>query len=317
MHRFVERRSLGRSGIGVSVIGMGGWAIGGDAWGPVDDRESLDAIACALERGITFFDTADVYGRGHSESLLGRALRGRRDDVVICTKVGLWDSHADVKPNIYSNPESIVRCCEASLRRLGTDWIDVYLCHLWWDENVEAFLEAFEHLQRAGKIRSYGVSTDNGGHLRHFDQHGTCAVVQVEYSLFNRAAEREVLPYCRERDIGVIVRGPLYKGLLTGKFDTSSTFPEGDLRQGWPNEPWFLEALGLVEQLSVLEQGDRDLAQVALRFVLDQPGVHTAIPGAKTRGQVDANVRAAGASLGEEDLRLIEELAPAGQLFMP
>ncbi len=306
----MQYRTLGRTGLEVSTIGFGGWAIGGDAWGPVEDRQSLAAIERALELGVTFFDTADVYGRGRSEELLGRALGGRRDDVVVCTKVGLWDSHVDRKPNIYSDPALIVECCEASLRRLGTDRIDVYLCHLWWDENTEAFLEAFEQLRTAGKIQHYGVSTDTPSHLRHFDQDGTCDVVQLDYSILKRDAERELLPYAQEQRIGTIVRGPLRMGLLTGKFDADTTFPEDDVRHGWPDEPWYRDAIETVERLRPLAQDERSLGQLALGFVLSHPAVHVAIPGAKTPEQVEGNAAAADTPLRADERARIEALAP-------
>jgi aryl-alcohol dehydrogenase-like predicted oxidoreductase len=301
----VRRTTLGRTGIEVSRIGFGAWAIGGDAWGPVDDAESTAAIERALELGVTFFDTADVYGRGRSEELLGRALRGRRDEVVLSTKVGLWDSHVDRKPNLYSDPDLIVRCVEASLRRLGTDRVDVLFCHLWWDENTEAFLDAFDRLKREGKARATGVSTDDVAHLRHFDRDGGCDVVQFDLSILNRDAERELLPYARERGIGTVVRGPLHKGLLSGKFDEATRWPEGDVRHGWPDEPWYRDALGTVARLRPLERDDRPLSQVALAWVLAQDGVDVAIPGAKTPAQVEANARAADAGLSADELAAV------------
>ena len=303
--------TLGKTGLTVSRIGFGAWAIGGDAWGPVEDRESLATIERALELGVTFFDTADVYGRGHSEELLGRALEGRRDEVVISTKVGLWDSHADRKPNVYSDPQLIVDCCEASLRRLRTDRIDVYFCHLWWNENVEAFLDAFERLKAAGKIRSYGVSTDDVAHLRHFNQDGTCEVVQLDYSILKRGPERELLPYAQAENLGTVVRGPLRMGLLSGKFDASTTFPEGDVRHAWPDEAWYREALETVEGLRSLTTDGRPLAELALRFVLRHPAVHVAIPGAKTPAQIEANAAAGDGGLRDDELARIDDLAPA------
>ena len=307
----MEYRVLGKTGIEVSAIGMGCWAIGGDAWGPVEDRDSLAAMERALELGVTFFDTADVYGRGHSEELVGRALKDRRDDVVIATKVGLWDSHRDVSPNIYSDPALIIERCEASLRRLQTDRIDVYQCHLWWDENTEAFLEAFDRLKEQGKIRFYGVSTNDAEHLRHFNQNATCDVCQFDYSILNRTPEQELLPYCQEAGIGTIVRGPLRMGLLTGKFTLETTFPEGDVRRRWPEEPWYRESIEKVERLRSLADGNRRLSEIALRFVLNHPAVHVAIPGAKNPAQIEANAAAADGQLSSDDLALIDEVAPA------
>ncbi len=305
----MEYRELGRTGLKVSAVGMGCWAIGGDAWGPVADADSLAAIQRAVDLGVTFFDTADVYGRGRSEQLVGQALRGRRDQVVIATKVGLWESGGD-RPNLYTDPKMILAQCDESLRRLGTDVIDVYQCHLWWDENTEVFLEAFEQLKEQGKIRVYGVSTNEIDHLRRFDQHGTCGVIQVDYSILNRSAEEGVLPYCGEHNVGVILKGPLKMGVLTGKFATDTSFPEGDVRKEWPQEEWYREALDKVERLRPLANDRRTLGQVALAFAIHHPAVSVAIPGAKTPEQIEANAGAADVRLNEEDLRSIDEVEP-------
>ena len=310
----MEMRRLGSSGLQVSALGFGTMTFGGAegfrSVGTTQADEARRLIDLCLEAGVNLFDTADVYSQGASEEVLGQALDGRRDDVVLSTKVGLWDSHVDRPPNIYSDPQLIVDCCEASLRRLRTDRIDVYFCHLWWDENVEAFLQAFEQLKSAGKIRSYGVSTDDVAHLRHFNQDGTCEVVQFDYSILKRGPERELLPYAQAENLGTVVRGPLRMGLLSGKFDASTTFPEGDVRHGWPDEAWYREALETVEGLRALATDGRPLAELALRFVLRHPAVHVAIPGAKTPAQIEANAAAGDGSLGDEELARIDELAP-------
>lgn len=305
----MEYRKLGRAGIEVSVIGMGCWAIGGDAWGPVEDETAKAAIRRALDLGVNFFDTADVYGRGRSERVLGEVLEGRRDEVVIATKVGLWHS-GDDRPNAYADPKMVFESCEASLERLRTDHIDVYQCHVWWDENTEVFVGAFEELKRQGKIRAYGVSTSQIEHLRHFDQAGTCDTLQFDYSILNRQPETELLPYCEDHDIGTIVRGPLRMGILTGKFTPETTFPEGDVRRNWPKEPWYGEQLEKTEALKALAEGRR-LSEIALSFVLRHPAVHTAIPGAKNPEQMEQNARAASVELTELDLELIESVSPA------
>ena len=305
----MEYRTLGRTGIDVSVVGMGCWAIGGDAWGPVDDRESIAAIRRALELGITLFDTSDVYGRGRSEGLVAEALRDQRDEVVIATKVGLWHSGGD-RPNAYTKPEMVIESCDASLRRLRTDRIDVYQCHLWWDENTEVFLEAFERLKRDGKIRAYGASTNEVGHLRHFDRNGTCEILQFDYSILNRSPEKELLPVAGERRMGTLARGSLRMGVLTGKFTAETTFPEGDIRREWPRQDWYREQLERAERLKSLANG-RSLAQVALAYVLSHPAVSTTIPGAKNPHQVEQNAAAADVTLSDDDRRLIDDVAPA------
>jgi myo-inositol catabolism protein IolS len=303
----MEYRELGRTGLKVSTIGMGCWAIGGDAWGPVDDRDSTAAIERALEVGINLFDTADVYGRGRSEELLGQALQGRRDDMIVATKVGLWHSGGD-RPNAYTRPEMILESCEESLRRLQTDRIDLYQCHLWWDENTDVFLEAFEQLKTDGKIRASGVSTNEIDHLRHFDQDGTCEILQFDYSILNRSPERELLPYAHERRIGTLARGSLRMGILTGKFTADTLFPEGDVRREWPQQEWYGEQLAATERLKGVA-GTRSLSQVALAFVLAHPAVSTTIPGAKTPQQIQQNADAANVQLSDEDHRLIDDVA--------
>jgi myo-inositol catabolism protein IolS len=305
----MDYRDLGRTGIRVSTIGMGCWAIGGDAWGPVDDRDSVAAIHRALDLGIHLFDTADVYGRGRSEELVGTALEGRRDMAVIATKVGLWHSGGE-RPNAYTHPRMVLESCDESLRRLRTDRIDVYQCHLWWDENTEVFLEAFEKLKTQGKIRTYGVSTNDVDHLRHFDQNGTCEILQFDYSILNRSPERELLPYALARRIGTLARGSLRMGILTAKYSADTVFPDSDIRREWVGQGWFEEQLEKTDRLKPLAGESRRLSQIALAFVLAHPAVSTTIPGAKTPDQVEQNVAAADRPLSDTERRLIEEVAP-------
>lgn len=302
----MEYRALGKTGIEVSEIGFGAWAIGGDAWGPVEDEKSVRAMERAIELGITFIDTADVYGDGHSESLVAQVLKGRRDRLVVSTKGGLMGHHRDPeKGAVYDRPEKVIDACEASLRRLGTDYIDVYFCHIWWDNDreTEAFLAAYDRLKRDGKVRAIGISTDGFKHIKHYNQNGGLDVVQLDYSILNRNAEKEILPYLQEHDIGVVVRGPLKMGILTGKFSSDTTFPDGDIRQNWPNEGWFQDSLRQVEQLRPLQREDQTLGQLALRFILSHPAVSVAIPGAKTPEHVEENAAASTRPLLSEDER--------------
>ena len=310
----MEYRELGKSGIQVSEIGFGAWAIGGDAWGPVEDAASIAAMERALELGINFIDTSDVYSDGYSEELVARVIKDRRDQVIVSTKGGLMGHHRDPKREpVYDRPEKVREALQNSLRRLGTDYVDVYFDHIWWDkhEETEAFIEALARLKADGKARAVGVSTDDFDYVRHFNRNGALDVVQLEYSILNRKAEGQILPYLQEHGIGVVVRGPLQKGLLTGKFTPESTFAEGDVRHSWPDEPWFTESVEKVERLRVLEREGQTLGQLALRFVLSHPAVSTAIPGGKTPEQVEANAAASVRPLlSEEELRLINEVAP-------
>lgn len=307
-------RRLGTTDIELSEIGFGAWAIGGDAWGPVDDQRSVAAIRRAIELGATFVDTADVYGDGRSERLVGQAIKGNRDGVVISTKGGLMGHHRmpELDP-VYDRPEKVIDALEASLGRLGTDYVDVYWCHIWWDkhEETEAFLVAFNELKRSGKARAVGVSTDSIDHLRHFNQDSGIDAVQFDYSILNRKAESELLPYAAQHGLGCVVRGPLFKGLLSGKFTPDTAFAEGDIRQSWPSEPWYPAALESVERLRSLTPTGQTLTQLALQFVLAHPAVSSAIPGAKDESQVEDNVAAAHSPpLSDEDLEIIRGIPP-------
>ena len=301
----MEYRTFGRTGITVSEIGFGAWAIGGDAWGEVDDRASVDAIRRALECGVTLIDTADVYGGGRSERLVAAAVRGRRQDVVISTKGGLMEHHRDpARPPVYDQPEKVLDALDASLRRLETDHVDLYWCHIWWDDPVEtdAFIAAFDRMKRAGKALAVGISTDSVNHVRHYDAADAIDGVQLDYSVLNRAAEAELLPYCVEQQLGVVARGPLFKGFLTGKFTREMTFSPGDIRESWPDSPEFEDRVHAVDALDRLTEPDETLSQLALRFVLAHPAVSAAIPGAKTAEQVDANARASRRPLLGDDV---------------
>lgn len=292
----LPRRTLGKSDIPVTVVGMGLWAAGGDQWGETDDQKILSAIDCALDAGVNFFDTADAYGMGHSEELLGRAMKGRRDKFVVATKIGWLNFDGERNQSAYDTVEKFIAGVESNLRCLDTDYIDVMQSHIHYREpTLEIFLEGFQRLQEAGKIRAYGVSTSDFEYLQAYNEDGGCATLQIDYSILNRTAEEEILPYCQEHDIGVIVRGALTMGILTGKYDADTRFGADDFRRRWHENPEeheiFLQDLETVEQLRPLAT-ERSLAQLALQFVLAHPAVTTVIPGAKNPRQARDNVQA-------------------------
>ena len=313
----IETRMLGKSGIEVTKTGIGLWAAGGSSWGSTDDRESLDAIDAALDAGITFFDTADVYGSGHSEDLLGQAMRGRRDRFIVATKIGWQGFDADRNQSAYDTVDKLVAGVETNLRRLQTDHVDVIQSHIDFREpTLEMFLEGFQKLQRDGKVRAYGVSTSDLEYLQAFNVDGGCATLQTDYSILNRTAENEILPYCQQHNIGVIVRGPLAMGILTGKFGQDTRFGEGDFRRRWHENldeyQIFLDDLEKVQRLIPLADG-RTMAQLALQFVMAHPAVTVAIPGAKTRRQLADNVGAALLpALAPDELAQIDAVVPPG-----
>ena len=219
-------RAFGKTGWRVSQVGVGCWQFGGaitvdgkpDGWPNVSDEESAATIQRAVELGINFFDTSDMYGWGRSEEVLGRTLKkiGHPDRIHIATKVGFW--HDDRGGRTFNESKDyILRACDASLRRLQIDHIDLYQCHLWRTERWTEFLDAFETLQQQGKIGFYGVSTNDFDIVERFDERKKLTAVQSRYSLLNRKAEREILPYCRGRGIAFIARTPFARGRLSGR----------------------------------------------------------------------------------------------------
>ncbi|PGR99956.1 MULTISPECIES: aldo/keto reductase [Bacillus] len=308
----MKYRALGKTSLTVSEIGFGAWAIGGDEWGPVNDKHSISAMKKAIECGVNFIDTADVYGLGHSEKLVAQAIKEHRNDIILSTKGGLIGHHYDPDGEpVYDTAAKVIAVFETSLLRLQTDYIDVYFCHIWWDkrEETEAFLRAFEILKRDGKVRAVGVSTHDLQYIKNFNKDGQIDVIQLDYSILNREPENDILPYLQEKNLGAVIRGPLKMGILTGKFTDQTTFPDGDLRQDWPKETWFQDDLRKVEQLRSLSNPKQTLGQLALRYVLSHPAVSVSIPGAKTANQAAENAAASVRPLLlEEELAYIRKL---------
>lgn len=323
MHQEMTR-TLGRSGIKVSAVGMGCWAIGGQdggdlpsGYGSVDDEESIRAIHRALERGVTLFDTAAVYGCGHSERILGQALGKQRQNVIIATKFGAQFDEATrrVTGGFDPSPTYIRQSCEASLRRLQTDYIDLYQFH----ENhydLERALEVREILEQLvaeGKIRFYGWSTDDPERARMFAQGPHCTAIQHNLNIL--ADKPEMLAVCEENDLASINRGPLAMGLLTGKYTSRDHFGQQDIRSSqfsW--NPFNNERFpGLLQQLEkvrdILTSNGRTLAQGALAWIWARSERTIPIPGFKTVEQVEENVGAMNfGPLSQSQMDVIEAL---------
>lgn len=313
-------RTLGRSGIEVSAMGLGCWAIGGPfwregkpvGWGEVDDDESIRAIHHALKLGVTFFDTADVYGCGHSEKVLGKALEGKRDQVVIATKFGnLFDSETRQIVGEDASPDYIHTACDASLRRLRTDYIDLYQLHLWgYDEDKAGpVIDALEKLVDAGKIRSYAWSTDRPQAVRVFAEGEHCTAVQQKLNIFE--GNDEILEICEAQNLASVNRGPLAKGLLTGKFSADSELPEDDVRHDWNfTEGDIAERMRKLEAIhDVLTADGRTPAQGALGWIWARSEKTVPIPGFKTKEQVEENAGAMEyGPLSDEQMHQIEEI---------
>jgi aryl-alcohol dehydrogenase-like predicted oxidoreductase len=303
-------RRLGPDGPEVSAIGFGAWAIGGPAsrdgrpigWGEVDDDESVAAIHAALDAGITFFDTANVYGAGHSERVLNRALAGRREQVVIATKFGnVIDEEKRIAVRHDTSPEQIREQCDGSLSRLGTDYLDLYQLHV-GDlplDQVDGVLEVLEELVAAGKIRAYGWSTDDPARAAVFAAGEHCAVVQHRLNVLQDAPE--LLALCAESNLASVNRSPLAMGLLTGKRAAGQALEAGDIRSAPPAWlPGFTAATGAdpawlarVDALrSVLTSSGRTLAQGALAWLWARSPHTVPIPGFRTVAQAEENAAA-------------------------
>ena len=307
----MKQRRLGKTGWDVSAVSMGCWGIGGQ-WGEVSERQAIRTVHAALDAGVNLFDTADSYGLGQSEILLGKALADRPSAGYVATKVGNWARRQDDPPGLKSI-YSIIGCCHASLHRLGMDTIDLYQCHVGSPDRPEIFVEAFELLKEQGKIRHYAISTNDLAALKALDVNGQCAACQINYSILNRTAERDILPHCQDHDIGVLLRGPIAQGLLTGKFDQTTRFDDM-VRSGWnaggAGRQTFLSRLEVVSRLrSVLRPG-QSMLDMALQFTLAHPAVTCPIPGMKSPEQARANAAAADGDLDAEQLDAIAAICP-------
>ena len=317
-------RRLGQSDLKITPIGIGAWAIGGGswefAWGPQDDEESIAAIRAGLERGINWIDTAAVYGLGHSETIVGRAVKGLRQRPYIFTKCSLvWDDSGNVSHNLEA--ASIRREAEASLMRLGVDTIDLYQIH--WPAwrggpesdspgSIEEAVGALALLQREGKIRNIGVSNFNAKQMQRALNVAAITSLQPPYSLLARDVESSVLPFAREHKMGVIVYSPMASGLLSGSMtrERIAALPEDDWRKRSPNfqEPLLSRNLRLVETLrAIAKRRDATPGEVAIAWTLRNPAITGAIVGVRSARQVSGIAGAADVELSADDMLEIEQ----------
>src|SRR2546423_12265806 len=305
----MQDRTLGNAGIRVSEIGFGGWAVGGSAeasgtplgWGPPSDDESLAAIRRARELGVTFFDTADSYGFGRSESLLGIVLPRRRNEVVIATKVGIVRTAAGEMRKDFSK-QHIFLAVDGSLKRLRTDYIDLYQTHnpTLDDLRREEIQEAMEMLQDAGKIRSWGISVSTPEEGMEIVEHGWAHTIQVLYNILNQAPARELFPAAQAKGYGIIARVPLASGLLTGKFRPDAQFAADDVRQNFLTPRRLQEAVDNVDEAkAIIGGGARHPARGAppLPVVDEAGGGAVPRPGGVAPGGTEA-ARAPGERAG-------------------
>ena len=302
-------RVLGSTRLKVSEVGFGAWAIGGNthgnSYGPTDDETSINAILKAVELGCNFFDTADVYGHGHSEELLGKATKGRRADMIIATKVGGDFYHGQRRMNF--DPDYVEFAVDKSLERLGTDYLDLLQMHnppLQLMRDPKLYLP-FEKLKKTGKIRHYGVSIHNPQEGLEAIRYGRPESIQVVYNILRQEAKEKLFEAATEKNVGIIAREPLANGFLTGKYNEDSTFQPGDIRHNFPRE-YIRQLTRASEQLKFLESKHRTLSQASIRFVLDHKEISTVIPGAKGPTQSEQNMKSSNLPplTGEELLRI-------------
>jgi aryl-alcohol dehydrogenase-like predicted oxidoreductase len=319
----MERRMLGRSQIQVSAIGLGTNAIGGPVWdrsvrenlpigyGDVDTKEALQAIQHAVSLGITFFDTADEYGCGQSERLLGEALKGKRDQLIIATKFGVtFDETSREITGTEASPTYIRRACEASLQRLRTDFIDLYQFHLrdYPLERAGEVRQTLEELAAVGKIRWYGWSTDDPARASFFAQGDHCVAIQHRLNIL--IDNPTLLELCDQYDLASINRIPLLMGVLTGKFTAQTALPDKDIRKEYFKHSSFLEDLKRIDRLkTTLTAKGHTLPQASLAWILTRHPRTIPIPGFRNVRQVEENAKTfKNGLLSQEQMRQVEEI---------
>jgi aryl-alcohol dehydrogenase-like predicted oxidoreductase len=311
----MEQRALGKNGLMVSAIGLGCMGMSG-TYGQADEKESVAAIDRAVELGINFFDTANVYGDGHNERLVGNALRSRRDKVIIATKFGIAHEKDGALSGINGKPAYVQAACEASLNRLGVDVIDLYYLHrVDPDTPIEETVGAMAKLIQQGKVRFLGLSEAASATIRRANAVHPITALQSEYSLWTRDVEKEILPTCSELGIGFVPFSPLGRGFLTGQSTDADHLEGGDFRKSSPrfqpeNHKKNLEFMQQLEQIAQ-EKGFTP-AQLALAWVLAQGKDIVPIPGTKRRKYIEENVKALDLSLSKSDLDRIDKVAPLG-----
>ena len=299
-------RKFGKMGWPVSAVGLGTWNLG-NQWGELSDQDSEVIIKTSFESGLNLFDTAESYGipTGLSELRLGRSLKGiPRDSYYVVSKIGHWGKRTGC--GIPKDTIDMIRGCgHACAGRMHLDYLDVMLCHEGLIEDPTVYIEGFEALIGEEFIRAYGISTDNLDVVKNFQKisGGKCSVVELNYSLLNRSAENGLLPYCIENNIGILVRGPLHRGLLGGKFDLNSEFTDS-VRSSWNKEgkhrEQYEEKIAHVERIKSILPEPMSLSELALGFILKHSANMCVIPGATRPEQVQANAAAAQTLIPDE-----------------
>ena len=315
-------RKIGASGIDASVVGLGTWAIGGWMWGGTNEAESIDAIRASIDEGISLIDTAPAYGQGVSEEIVGKAIKGRRDRVVLATKCGLvWHvgegtyffEQAGKPVHRYLGKDSIIHEVEQSLTRLGTDYIDLYITH--WQDSTTPIAEtmaALESLKQQGKIRAIGASNASIDDLNFYLAAGQLDAVQEEYSMVKRSLEQTLLPTCIARNVATLSYSSLALGLLSGKIGPERVFTGDDLRKDNPrfstgNRQKVARLMDAISPIAAAHGAT--LAQIVIAWTLQQPGITFALCGARNADQARENAKAGRLRLSTAEMNAISEAA--------
>ena len=304
----MQYRELGGSGIKISIVALGCWAMGGShGWRYQEDKDSIDTIHRALDIGINFIDTAPVYGYGRADEIVGKALRNRREKVILATKVGIsWGKDGEYR---NATRERVFEEIEESLRRLQTDYIDLYQVH-WPDPKtpIEETATALSELLKKGKIRAAGISNYAVEEMKEFMKYCPLASLQPFYNMFGREIDKKILPFCQENDIGIIAYSPLYNGILTGKFFRGAEIPD-DLRRNnleLKGKRFDINLKAIKKLDEIARKYNHSLAQLAISWVISQPGITSAICGARRTSQIEENAAGSGLMLNKEDMDKIE-----------
>ena len=305
-------KKIPNTDLNISVISLGTWVFGGDNWNGVKEKDCIDAVTVALECGINLIDTAPIYGYGISEETIGKAIKGKRDKVIIATKCGLIGTGTNITNNL--KPDSIKKEIEQSLKRLGTDYIDIYQCH-WPDPNtpIEETMAEMNRLKKEGKIRYVGVSNFGVEILKQAKNSADIVTLQSHYSLLERLIEKEILPYCREKGIGIITYGSLGGGILSGKYKKPPSFKSFDARsffykyyqgEGFKKAS---EVVNILKEISVKTK--KPINQIALNWVWQKEGIASAIVGCRNAEQAKMNALSATWELSQEDIEKLDNSA--------
>ncbi|MEO1013167.1 MAG: aldo/keto reductase [Bacteroidota bacterium] len=303
-------RTIPRTDLEVSEICLGTWAMGNDFWGDVEDTSSIRAIHAAMDMGINFIDTAPAYGNGHAESIVGKAIKGSRDQVILGTKTGVTRTPDSFLRDL--RPDTILREIDESLSRLGTDYIDLYQIH-WPDTDtpLEDSLETLLKIQKAGKFRFLGVSNFSVELMEQARSMATLVSLQPNYSMLRRTIEEQIIPYCSENEMGLVTYGTLAGGLLTGKYREIPKFGVNDNRarfydyyrpETWPRIQGLLTLLD-----GLAKKHECPLSHIAIAWAIQQKGITSVLVGAKNQKQAVSNAKASGITLSDTELLKIDE----------